>query len=84
MLCVFHLDVFILLYSRSTLFFMTLLIDVTFGVSPESLSEPFSVSTLVGESIITRQMYIKCPITVLHRFTLADLIELGMIDFDLY
>ncbi|XP_070041135.1 uncharacterized protein [Nicotiana tomentosiformis] len=49
---------------------------------PEQLHDPFSVSTLVGESIMAAQVYNGCVITVRGRDTVADLIELGMVDFD--
>ncbi|XP_070009673.1 uncharacterized protein [Nicotiana sylvestris] len=53
-----------------------------FGIEPEQLHEPFSVSTPVGESILATRAYRSCVITVRDRDTMADLIELGMVDFD--
>jgi len=47
MLRVFHLDVYPLLDLGTTFSFWTPYIAVNFGVSPEALSEPFSVSTPV-------------------------------------
>ncbi|XP_070019367.1 uncharacterized protein [Nicotiana sylvestris] len=49
---------------------------------PEILSDPFMVSTPVGESIIARRVYQGCTITVCGRQTSADLVELEMLDFD--
>ncbi|XP_070014108.1 uncharacterized protein [Nicotiana sylvestris] len=49
---------------------------------PEILSDPFTVSTPVGESIIARRVYRGCTITVCGRQTSADLVELEMLDFD--
>ncbi|XP_070045479.1 uncharacterized protein [Nicotiana tomentosiformis] len=49
---------------------------------PEKLCEPFEVSTLVGESAIDRRIYKECPIKVYHRLTVADLVELEIVDFD--
>ncbi|XP_070032366.1 uncharacterized protein [Nicotiana tomentosiformis] len=49
---------------------------------PEQLHETFSVSTLVGESIKDARVYRGCIITVRGRDTVADLIELGIVDFD--
>ncbi|KAG5590185.1 hypothetical protein H5410_040699 [Solanum commersonii] len=40
------------------------------------------VSTLVGESIIAERVYCDCPISINHKSTIADLIELDMVDFD--
>lgn len=72
MLRVFYLNVYVLLDLGLPLSFMTLLVTVNFCVSPKSLSEPFSVSTLVGESTTNKWVYIECPITVLRRITLAN------------
>ncbi|XP_070039432.1 uncharacterized protein [Nicotiana tomentosiformis] len=49
---------------------------------PEQLSEPFSESTLVGESIMAVRVYKGCVVMVHGRDTVADLIGLGMVDFD--
>ncbi|XP_070036643.1 uncharacterized protein [Nicotiana tomentosiformis] len=48
----------------------------------EQLYEPFSVSTLVGESILATRVYRDCVVTLRGRDTVADLIELRMVDFD--
>nr|XP_009770285.1 PREDICTED: uncharacterized protein LOC104221009 [Nicotiana sylvestris] len=48
----------------------------------EQLHEPFSVSTLVGESILATRAYKSCVVMVRGRDTMTDLIELGMVDFD--
>ncbi|XP_070005644.1 uncharacterized protein [Nicotiana sylvestris] len=53
-----------------------------FGIEPEQLHEPFSVSTTVGEPITAALVYKDCVVTVRDRDTMADLIELGMVDFD--
>lgn len=55
---------------------LTLLNVLNFGVSLESLFEPFLVSTPIGESVSARRVYRNCLIAVLHRVTLADLIEI--------
>ncbi|XP_070003070.1 uncharacterized protein [Nicotiana sylvestris] len=47
-----------------------------------SLCEPFEVSTPVGESVIARYIYKGCPVKVHLRLTVADLVELEMLDFD--
>ena len=60
----FDLDVYALLDPEATLFFVTPYIAVQFSVSPETLSEPFSVSTLVGDPVIARWVYINFPTTV--------------------
>ena len=46
------------------------------------IPEPILVSSLVGDSIIAQKVYKKCPVTVLHKVLLVDLIKLDMVDFD--
>ena len=79
---VFDLDVYALFDQGTTLFFVTPYIEVKFDVSPETLSEPFSVSTPVGDLVIARWVYINYPGTVFQKVTSADLVELELIDFD--
>uniref|UniRef100_M1DZZ4 Gag-pol polyprotein n=1 Tax=Solanum tuberosum TaxID=4113 RepID=M1DZZ4_SOLTU len=43
----------------------------------------FSVSTLVGEFILVERVYRDCIIYVNHKDTMADLVELEMVDFDI-
>ena len=61
---VFYLDVYTLLDPGATISFVTPYIVVNFGVSPKTLSEPFSVSTLVNDPVIARRVYMNYPITV--------------------
>ena len=65
-----------------TLSFVTPYISVQFNVSTETLWEPFSVLTLVGDQVISRRVYRNCPVTVSQKVTSADLVELEMVDFD--
>ncbi|KAH0725795.1 hypothetical protein KY284_001660 [Solanum tuberosum] len=58
MLRVFNLDVYALLDLGATLSFVTPYIAVKFDVSPETFSEPFSVSTPVGDPVIARRAWI--------------------------
>lgn len=62
---------------------MTPLVVVNFEKSSENIPKLFLVSTLVGKSVVAKKIYIKCPIIVLHKVMLANLIELDMVDFDL-
>ncbi|WMV45500.1 hypothetical protein MTR67_038885 [Solanum verrucosum] len=68
--------------SGATLSFVTY-ITVNINVSPETLSEPFSVSTLVGDPIIAKRVYINCHVTVSQKITSVDLVKLEMVDFDI-
>lgn len=36
----------------------------------------------MGESVVFIRIYKKCPITILHKVTIENLIDLEMIDFD--
>ena len=83
MLHVFHLYVYDLLDPGVSLSFVTPYIVVNFGVSPETLVEPFLVSTPVGIFIIARQVYRNCPIIISQKVTSVDLVELEMMDFDI-
>lgn len=51
-----------------------------FDIITEQLSEPFSVSTPVRESILAEQVHRDCVISIYH--TIVDSIELGMLNFD--
>ncbi|KAH0729466.1 hypothetical protein KY289_000654 [Solanum tuberosum] len=53
-----------------------------FNILPERLLEPFSVSSHVGESNLAERVYRDCIISVNHKDTMADLVELDMVDFD--
>ncbi|XP_070034767.1 uncharacterized protein [Nicotiana tomentosiformis] len=66
----------------STLSYITPFVGGKFGIVPEILSDPFAVSTPVGEMIIARWVYRGCTVTVCSRRTLPNLVELEMMDFD--
>ncbi|XP_070056956.1 uncharacterized protein [Nicotiana tomentosiformis] len=57
-------------------------VAMEFGIEPEHLHDPFSVSTPVSESIMAAQVYRDCVFTVRGRDTVDDLIELRMVDFN--
>lgn len=73
---------YVLLDPGASLSFVTPYLAVNFDVSFEILVEPFSVSTLVGKSIIARWVYRNFLIKVSQKITLVDLVELEMTDFD--
>ncbi|XP_049374045.1 uncharacterized protein LOC125839117 [Solanum verrucosum] len=81
-LSIFSHIVYVLIDPGATLSHVTPLIAETFRRTPESLVKPFEVSTPIGESIIARRVYRNCIVTVCDRDTLADLVELEMVDFD--
>ncbi|XP_070002559.1 uncharacterized protein [Nicotiana sylvestris] len=82
MLTIFTFDVYAIIDPGSTLSYVTPYIAKKFGIEPEKLCEPFEVSTPVGESVIERCIYKGCPVKVHHRLTIADLVELEMLNFD--
>ncbi|KAH0700890.1 hypothetical protein KY284_015105 [Solanum tuberosum] len=81
-LSIFSHNVYVLIDPGSTLSYVTPLIAEKFKRTPELLVKPFEVSTSIGESIIAGRVYRNCIVTVCDRDTLADLIELEIVDFD--
>ena len=61
---------------------MELSIAAQSSISPETLSEPFSLSTPVDDPVTARRAYRNCPVIVPQKVTSADLVELEMVDFD--
>ena len=61
---------------------MTPLVAMKFKILPDILDEPFSVITPVGDSVVVNRVYKGCTISLPNRFTLVDLIELDILDFD--
>ena len=53
-----------------------------FGMIPDVLEETFTVSTSVGDFVVAKRVYRSYPISLPNRFTLVDLIEIDMLDFD--
>ncbi|XP_070007252.1 uncharacterized protein [Nicotiana sylvestris] len=66
----------------STFSYVTPYFAINLGLEPEQLSEPFLVSTLVGETVKVTRVYRGCIVSVQGRNTKADLIELEMVDFN--
>lgn len=54
-----------------------------FDILPEHLLDPFNMSTLIGESILDKKVYRGCTLSIYHRDTIDDLVNLNMIDFDI-
>ncbi|XP_070006220.1 uncharacterized protein [Nicotiana sylvestris] len=75
-------DVYALIDPGSTLSYVTPIVAMEVGIEPDQLHELFLVSTPIGESITATRVYRGCVIMVHGRDTMADLIELGMVDFD--
>ncbi|WMV41749.1 hypothetical protein MTR67_035134 [Solanum verrucosum] len=79
---VFQHDVYALLDPKATLSFVMPFVDIRFDVLSDVLLEPFSVSTPVGDSNMARRVYRRYPISLAHKVTLVDLVELDMLDID--
>jgi len=59
--------VYALLDPGATLSFVTPYVAMKFDVLPDILLEPFSISTHVGDSMVSKRVYRKCPIFLSHR-----------------
>ena len=62
--------------------FFILFIAKNFDILPYILNEPFIVTTLVGESVLTKRVYRNFPIMLPNRSTYVQIVELDMFDFD--
>ncbi|XP_070013960.1 uncharacterized protein [Nicotiana sylvestris] len=82
MLTICSHNAYALIDPGSTLSCITPFVAGKLGIVHEILSDPFAVSTLVGELIIARRVYQGCMVLVCGRQTSADLVELEMLDFD--
>ncbi|KAH0694961.1 hypothetical protein KY285_022058 [Solanum tuberosum] len=82
MIKVFAFNVYALLDPGASLSFVTPYVANQFEILPERLCEPFCVSTPIGESILAEIVYRDCPVSISHKNTKADLVELDMVDFD--
>nr|XP_016502050.1 PREDICTED: uncharacterized protein LOC107820302 [Nicotiana tabacum] len=82
-LSVCSFDTLALIDPGSTHSYMSSYFALRFSRQPELLSDPFLVATPVGESLLAEYVHRDCQIQVEGRDTLADLIVLDMIDFDM-
>ncbi|KAH0632967.1 hypothetical protein KY284_035753 [Solanum tuberosum] len=82
MIKVFTLDVYAFLDPAAGLSFVTPYAANNFDVLLEKLCEPFCVSTPIVESILAKRVYHDCVISINHKNTIADLVELDMVDFE--
>ncbi|XP_070021824.1 uncharacterized protein [Nicotiana sylvestris] len=82
-LSVCSFDALALIDPGFTHFYVSSYFALRFSRQPELLNDPFLVATPVGESLLAEYVYRACQIRVEGRDTLADLIVLDMIDFDI-
>lgn len=78
MLQVYPINVYALLGPGSTFSFESPLVAIKFYIVPYVLHEPFLVSTLVCDPIVTKRVYRSCPIPLPNRVRLDDLVEHDM------
>ncbi|XP_070057850.1 uncharacterized protein [Nicotiana tomentosiformis] len=76
-------DALALIDPGSTHSYVSSYFALRFSRQPELLNDPFLVATPVGEFLLAEYVYLACQIRVEGRDTLADLIVLDMIDFDM-
>ncbi|XP_070011399.1 uncharacterized protein [Nicotiana sylvestris] len=82
-LSVCSFDALTLIDPGSTHFYVSSYFTLRFSRQPELLNDPFLVATPIGESLLAEYVYHAYQIRVEGRDTLADLIVLDMIDFDM-
>ena len=81
MLQVFSIDIYALLYTSVILSFLISLVAGKFDVLPDVLIEFFMVTTLVGDSVVSRRVFRSGPISFPNRVTWVDFVALDMVDF---
>ncbi|XP_070016384.1 uncharacterized protein [Nicotiana sylvestris] len=82
-LSVCSFDALALIDPGSTHSYVSSYFALRFSRQPELLNDPFLVATPVEGSLLAEYVYRACQIRVEGRDTLADLIVLDMIDFDM-
>ena len=82
MLEVFSINFYELLHHGAPLYLVNLLVFMKFNVLLDVLIEPFLVITTVGDSVVAKRLFRRCPIILFNRVTLVDLVELDMSEFD--
>ena len=65
------------------MYFVTPYVANKFEILLKKLCKPFCVSTTDGESILTESVYRDCPVSINHNNSMADPVELDMVDFDI-
>lgn len=64
-----------------TLSFVIRYVAIRFNVSLQVLFEPFSIYTLIRDSLVSKRVYRRCPLSLSNIVTLMDLVKLHMLDF---
>ncbi|WMV37562.1 hypothetical protein MTR67_030952 [Solanum verrucosum] len=82
MLKLFQIDFYALLHPDAALSFLTTYVSKRYDIFLGVLLDPFSDCTQVGDSIVAKRVYKKCPISLSYRVTHVDLVELDILEFD--
>lgn len=69
---VLFINVYALLYPGGTFSVVTPLVYKEFYFLLDILIEPFSLTTPVGDSVVSRRVFWICPISLTNSFTLVD------------
>lgn len=75
-------NVYAFLDPGDTLTFVTPFLSMKFEILLKVLVEPFLACTMVGDSLMVKRVYRCCHISLFHKVTLVDLVELIMLDFN--
>ena len=79
---VFNFAFYALVDPGASLSFVIPYVALNFDIKLEQLSEQFSVSTRIRESIPAERIYRDCPVSINHKNTTIDLVELDMVEFN--
>ena len=82
MIKIFVFYVYAFLDPRASYSFVTSYVTNIFEILLEKLCGPFYVSTLVRDFFLAERVYRDCTISINHKNTMVDLVELKMVDFD--
>ncbi|KAJ1428109.1 Zinc finger, CCHC-type [Sesbania bispinosa] len=81
-LCICSRDAHVLFDPGATHSFVSLSFAAQLGKSPSSLEETLAVTTPVGEILLADCVYCSCVVSIGGKELFANLIALGMVDFD--
>lgn len=81
-LLLFFRSVYVLIDSGFILLYIFFFVVSRIGIESE-LIELFEVVISVGDFVIVTRVYRNCSVVIYSRYTVADLIELNMIEFDI-
>ena len=69
-------------YVGATLLFLSLLVARNFYVLSNVPKKPFSLTTPVGDSVVSKRVFRSFPISFPTSISMVELIELDMVDSD--